>query len=190
MKTVLGLVGEIGSGKSTFVRIVEELIPETKIAHFKSSDILAAILEILNKPATRKNLQKLPEILSELFDDDVISEAIFARISQSDADICVFDGVRWPSDVEVLRRFPNNFLIYITADARTRYSRVKSRKDKLEEADLTFAQFLQADLSQTEIFIPKIGENADIKISSGDTIDSFFEDIKNFVEYNLKTADK
>ena len=113
------------------------MAPSSFISSIKSSDVLAEVLNILRQPVTRENLQKLPIALAQYFGDGFLSSAVEERMLNSDAKIVIFDGVRWPSDVRMLRTFPHNFLVYIASDLEIRYERLKNREEKLEEKDLS-----------------------------------------------------
>ena len=59
-KIIIGLIGEKGSGKGTFVDLLSKIINKNNIVHLKSSMILGDSLDLWNikKPAKIcKNLQ-------------------------------------------------------------------------------------------------------------------------------------
>lgn len=170
---VIGLVGEKGSGKETFTKFLEE-VSDRKIAHVRFSDLLKETLELWSIPHSRENLQKLAVVMNQGYGEGTLSNAMFERLKNIKADIIVIDGVRWESDVELVRRFPKNFLIYITADLKTRYERLKKRGEKEGESTTTFEQFVSEENAANELLIPKIGEEADFKIENN----SSFEQLK------------
>jgi dephospho-CoA kinase len=100
-----------------------------------------------------------------------LSTASKNRIGSAKADIVLFDGVRWESDVKLVRSFRKNFLIYVTADPKVRYERTKARKQKVGEDLATFDQFLEDEKIATEIYIPEFGKSADFKIENNGTLD-------------------
>src|SRR4051812_31081631 len=112
MKLVIGIVGEKGSGKETFATFLKEIIPDKVIFHARSSDILAETLQIWDLVSTRHNLQQLAIVLDQGFGKGTLTHAVAKRIKDSNADIVVFDGVRWFSDAEMIRSFPENILVY------------------------------------------------------------------------------
>jgi len=175
-KIVIGVVGENGAGKSTFSKILSDsfiMAPSSFISSIKSSDVLAEVLNILRQPVTRENLQKLPIALAQYFGDGFLSSAVEERMLNSDAKIVIFDGVRWPSDVRMLRTFPHNFLVYIASDLEIRYERLKNRKEKLEEKDLSLEEFKKQELSSTEVLIRQVGAAANYKIRNNGAFEEF-----------------
>ena len=74
-------------------------------------------------------------------------------------------------DVEPFRKKygKNFFLVYVTADLKIRYERTKKRKEKDDEADATFEQFLEEEGRLTEVSIHEIGEKADYIVDNGGT---------------------
>ena len=174
-KIVIGVVGESGAGKSTFFEILSDIVlaPPSFIGLIKSSDILEEILSILRQPASRENLQNLPCILAPYFGDGFLSSAVEERILNSNATIIIFDGIRWPSDVRMLRTFPHNFLVYITAISEIRYERLQYRGEKPEERNLSLEKFKKQELASTEVLIHQIGAAANYKIENNGTLDEF-----------------
>ncbi|MES2436568.1 MAG: hypothetical protein V4519_01005 [Patescibacteria group bacterium] len=173
MKIFIGLVGEKGSGKDTFAECLQHCTNDYRIKRVRSSDILGETLDMWHLPKTRHNLQHVAIVMDEGFGKGTLTNALRTRIEQMDADIVVFDAVRWMSDLEMVRSFPCNFLVYITADSKTRYDRTVKRKEKVGEATTSFEEFVQDELISTETDIPKIGAQADIKIENTDDIAKF-----------------
>lgn len=178
MKLVIGLVGEKGSGKETFGDILEKLLPGEKIVRIRSSDILAETLTLWGIPKTRENLQDLAIIMDGHFGDGTLSNAVAKRINSLKADIVIFDGVRWLTDVTLIKSFPKNYLIYVTASLKLRFNRLRARKQKADEKSLTYKQFLHEENKKTEKFISEIAEGADFKIENDSTLPDFKKRIK------------
>jgi dephospho-CoA kinase len=175
---VIGLVGRQGSGKNTFVEAVSKFMPNKSLAHVKSGSILIEILKILSLPITRENLQALPQALKDCFGANIISRAIFERIINTKADIVFFDAVRWQSDVDMLRQFPDNLLVYIDTDKEVRYLRLKDRKEKEDENELPREQFEKAEIASTEVEIGNIGYRADVILINNGTEEDFYSRVK------------
>ena len=181
MKLVIGLVGEKGSGKETFGNLLQGLLPDKMIVRIRSSDILAETLALWDLPKTRANLQNLAIIMDKQFGDGSVSHAVNLRINQTQADIVLFDGVRWATDVEVIRSFPKHKLVYITAPLKLRFDRLKLRKEKTYEETTSFAQFLKEEEAKNELDIPKIGSKADFKILNDGSLDELKAKVEEFL---------
>jgi uridine kinase len=177
---VIGLVGEKGSGKGTFAAHISEIQPEKRIISLRFSDLLRETLDLWHIPSTRMNLQKIVVIMEETFGTGLLSNAIYERISKLDADIVIVDGVRWKTDVSLIRRFKNNFLVYVTASPQIRYRRTVARAEKDGESDASFEQFEREEQAKNELLIPKIGADADYTIKNEGTVEEFRVAIKSF----------
>ncbi len=163
-KLVIGIVGEKGGGKETVGNILIELLSPKRVIRVRSSDILRETLIQWDIPLTRHNQQHVAIVMNEGFGLGTLSKAVRKRIDVLDADIVLFDGIRWESDAELLHAFTHHKLIYVTADAKTRYERSVRRNEKADESSVTFQQFMQEELARTETNIPTIGKTADYTI--------------------------
>lgn len=176
---VIGLVGEKGSGKQTFVNILKSLYPDKNIRQVRFSDILAQTLMIWDIPNTRPNLQKLAIIMNDAFGTQALAKAARFSIEGDRADIIVFDGVRTKDEEKLVKSFKNSILLYITAPAKLRFERLKKRSEKIGETGLSFEQFSLEEKSKRETQVPEIGQRADIKIENKGTLEEFKFDIIN-----------
>ena len=181
MKTVIGIVGEKGSGKDTFAEaLMKDLAGRREAARIRSSEILAETLDLWYLPKNRHNLQYLAIIMDREFGKGTLTEAVRNRITASPAEIVIFDALRWQSDADMIRSFKNNILVYIEANSANRYERTKLRKEKIDEASTTYETFMEEEKVATELDIVRIGEIADVKIDNNGTIEEFEEKIKDF----------
>ena len=183
-KKVIGVTGEKASGKETWGDFLLEFLDVRGITHarVRSSDILKETLGIWNIPATRENLQTLPVGMESMFGTGVLTQAVKARIESIEADVVVFDGIRWHSDLAMIRSFPDNLLIYVTADINMRFERIRNRNDKVGELGLSFEQFMKEENASTEIYIPKIGKNADYTFENNESVTDLFIKVREFYQ--------
>ena len=173
MSVVIGLVGEKGSGKGTFARLFAEAAPDKKNVAMRFSDILRETLDIWHIPTTRTNLQKLAVVMDEALGAGSLSNAIYERVIGMHADIVILDGVRWETDVALIRRFSKNLLIYVTASPEMRYRRTLVRGENAGERETSFEQFMQEELAANETGIPRIGADADCVIRNQGTVEEY-----------------
>lgn len=178
MNLVLGIVGEKGAGKDTFVLLLKKILTDKKIAHIRFSDHLRETLDLWHIPKTRENLQKLAVIFNEGYGDGTVADAVFARIKDLREQIICVDGVRWETDVKLIKKFPRNKLIYITAEPKTRFDRLKKRGEKVGEAEMDYSQFVKEEGAKNEVLIPQIGSLADFKIINEGSIENFEDEIR------------
>lgn len=182
MKKVIGLVGEKGSGKQTFVNFLKEILPDKNIRQVRFSDILAQTLLIWDIPNTRSNLQKLSLSMEETFGQSSLANAAKFSIEGDSADVVIFDGIRRQTELDLVKNMPESILIYITAEQRLRYERLKLRSEKVGEVGLTYEQFLEEEKSKAEKNIPSLGKKANLKIENNGTLDKFREKVKQFAK--------
>ena len=116
MRIAIGLIGPIGSGKSSFAAELRKVSDNiVKIQAYTSGGLLKETLNIWGIEPIRDNLQKLPVVMEKAFDTGALARAMKARMQRSAAEIAIFDGIRWKADVDILRSFPQNILIGFTA---------------------------------------------------------------------------
>jgi uridine kinase len=184
-KVYIGLTGEIGSGKGTFVTFLKELLSERTIVHQRFSDLLRETLALWSLPATRKNLQDVAIAMEHQFGDGTIANGAKQYALRTEADIVIIDGVRWLPDEKMIRGFPKGILVYITAPDRIRFERRKSANEKINEGNTTWERFEEEAKAENERYIPDIGNRADFKIVNDGTLEAYRDKVKDFVEQCL-----
>lgn len=175
---IIGLVGEKGSGKDTFAKFLQE-ISEKSVSHIRFSDLLKQTLKLWDLHVTRANLQKLAQVLED-FGTGTVAHGLEKQIQETDAEIIILDGIRWKPDVELLNKFFNHKLIYITAEPRLRFERLKYRGEKEGESSMIYQQFLEEEKAPNELLIPQIGAEADVKIENNGSLEEFKEAVEKF----------
>lgn len=170
MPFVIGLVGEKGSGKGTFVEMFQTVAAPTVVAGVRFSDVLRDTLTLWDVPETRAHLQDLAAIMVHQYGPDTLAHAVEERIRCTHADIVILDGIRWEADAMLLERFPAHLLVYITADPQARFDRLRARGENVGDAHATFEQFMGEERAVTEITIPRIGARADVCIVNNGTL--------------------
>lgn len=178
---VIGLVGQKGGGKGTFVNYLKEGSSFLYIIEvLKFSDLLFELLDLISLPSTRENLQKAAQMIDEKFGEGTFANAIYQRVSGLDADIVILDGVRWPADEKLVRRFDDNVMVYITADPDTRFNRLKARNEKEGEGEMTRDQFDREEEAPNELHISEIGSRAEFPISNNGSIEELEDQVADF----------
>lgn len=183
---IIGLVGEKGAGKETFGELLANLLKNRKVYRTRTADILNETLDLWSINNSRSNLQRLAVTMRNMYGPDAISHAIQQRILKNDGEIVILDGIRWEPDRRLVRSFKKSFLVYVTADARTRYRRTVKRKQKHGEEHTTFEQFMHEELAETELDIPRIGATADFKVKNEGTLENLQQQVEKFYQEFLK----
>lgn len=180
---IIGLVGEKGAGKGTFAKFLQKIISGS--AYIRFSDILFETLESWSLPLTRTNYQNLANTMERAFGSGTTANAIKNRIKNLSGNVIIVDGIRrWPEE-NLIRSFPKNIIIYITADPKTRYRNLKNKSSKEKETGLSFKQFMQEEDDDAEILIPEIGKTADYKIVNNNTLVDLQKKAKEFYDMLL-----
>ncbi|MCG2695655.1 AAA family ATPase [Candidatus Parcubacteria bacterium] len=184
-KIVIGLIGEKGSGKGT---VAKYLIEKYGAIHYGTSKILRRTIEDLHLPVTRNNLVKLALVLKEGFWPSVVIDALISDMEKNGSDIIIADGIRMHGDVKPFKKkYGKNFyLIYVKADIKTRYERVKKRKEKSGEDKLSFVEFLAEEARLTEVSIHEIGSTADFTIDNNKDQKELFKQIEKIMDKIFK----
>jgi len=177
MKLVIGLVGEIGGGKTA---VSEHLKEKYSASQHRFSQILMDVLDRLHLPHDRELLQNLGHSLRESLGDDVIVKAFEQDLNREDSDVIIVDGIRYWNEVELLRKFKPSILIYVTAPAEARYERCKSRGEK-GESSISFEEFTQNENRETERFVAEIGGKADHKLENTGTIEELLQKVDEII---------
>ncbi|MBI4449627.1 hypothetical protein HY634_01070, partial [Candidatus Uhrbacteria bacterium] len=159
--------------------LISEALPSgTRCVGVRFSDILRETLTLWHLANTRANLQNLSKMMDAEFGNGTLAHAMGHRIANIAADVVVLDGVRWEADRLLIRSFSNNLLIYITASTRIRYERLCARKENAKEHETSYEQFLEEERATSELAIPAIGADADIRIDNEGTFDAYVEQLR------------
>ena len=182
MPLVIGLAGRIGSGKTEARRYLSDKYGAREAIF---SRILMDILDRLYLPHKREYLQKLGAFIRRELGGQVIVKAFEKDIENISSDIIVIDGIRYINEVEMLRKFRNNVLIYIHAPQEMRYERSKKRGEK-GEAHITYNEFVEADGRETERNIDEIGDKADYRIENTGDLNQLYARIDDILNEILQ----
>lgn len=183
MKTVVGLVGPIASGKGTVVKIFEE-------RGFASSSLSDRIREEITKRGQEITRQSLTEVSNELrntFGNDILAKRISEIIERSRSDKFVIDAIRNPYEIMFLKQKYNARIIAVTAEQKKRFEHFVNRGTNTKGIT-TWEDFKELDNSE---LTGKYGEHsqrvndcikiADLTIENNGTIDELKEKVGKFI---------
>lgn len=177
-KIILGLCGEIASGKGTVVKYLEEKYGATS---HRFSTPLRDVLKRLYLKINRKNMQDISRVLRESFGQSLLAKVITEDVKNDQNKIIIVDGVRRPADIEYLTKLPEFKLAYITANIKTRYERIIKRGENVDDLNKTFEQFIKDHQAETELLIPEIGKTAKIKIDNNGDYEALYKQIDEII---------
>jgi dephospho-CoA kinase len=173
-KAVLGIVGEIAAGKGVAAKYLQK---KYGAEIFKFSASMRDVAARLYLEPTRQNIQGVSTAMRGAFGDDLFAKVMAKDVAASDADLIITDGIRRPSDIVELAKFPYFHLIAIVADEKTRYGRVKARNENEGDSEKTWEQFLTDAQAETELRIRDIASKAEFTINNNGTIDDLHQNL-------------
>jgi len=177
-KIILGFVGDLAAGKGTIATYLQE---KYKCNTYRFSTMLRDILDRIYIEQNRKNLQLISTLLRENFGQDVMSTVIAKDVERDTHNLVVVDGIRRPTDITYLQDLPGFHLIYITAEARTRWERMVKRQENPDEKDKTFEQFLQDEQAEADMLIKELGSKAENTIHNNGTFEELYQQVEHLV---------
>ncbi len=177
-KRIFGFIGMIASGKDT---TADYLVKNYQAQQIKFSSSLTDVLKRLYIPTARENYQVLSKSLRENFGQDLFSKIVASDVNSATANIVVVDGVRRPMDIENLKNIPGFKLVAIDVDAQTRFERIKNRKEKQDDATKTWEEFQAEDKAESEIAIPDLMQQADIKIDNNGSVEDLYKQLDELI---------
>lgn len=170
-KIIIGIAGEIASGKDTVSRYYQK---KHGASMYRFSDILRDILKRLHLEENRKNLAAASLMLRETFGEDIFARSIAEEIEKDGSDLIVIDGVRRSSDVKSIQGLLGFMLLYINADPKRRHERMNNRNQNADDMSKTFEEFLHDSELESETEIRKLAEEADFTIDNNGTLDELY----------------
>lgn len=169
-KIIIGLVGQISSGKGTVAKYIEEKYG-AKIYRF--STILRDVLNRLYLEINRANMQDISTLLRKKFGEDLLSKVITEDVKKESNNLIVVDGIRRLADIKYLQDFENFYLIRIVASQENRYKCLIQRQENSDDNKKTYEQFLVEQNNEADAEIPLVMNQAKIEINN----DAGFEEL-------------
>jgi dephospho-CoA kinase len=182
-KLILGLAGEMGSGKGT---VAKHVTLEHKGSAHRFSTLLRDVLDRIYIDQSRDNLQKLSTMLRKNFGEDLLSKSMYHDTHKDEHEIVIVDGVRRMSDIEYLSQVPYFKLVYIDSDVQTRYERVTKRGENPDDAKKTFEEFNRDNEDESESQIRELKNYANYVVDNNGTFADLYKQIENIIKENLQ----
>lgn len=168
----------MGSGKDTFCAYVKENYDNVYLLRF--SDSLTEVLKIFFNDIKREDQQWLSSALRDRFGRDILVKALVKKINNIEEGTIILNGVRRPADFEELSKIGGK-LIYLTAEEKLRWERVKTRGEKSDD-DVSFEKFHEMGRAEAESLISEIGAKAETKVENNGTKEDLYQKIKEVID--------
>ncbi|HLD60904.1 MAG TPA: AAA family ATPase [Patescibacteria group bacterium] len=178
-KIILGLIGEMASGKSTVTQYLKE---KHNAVTFRFSDVLRDILNRLHIENTRANLQTLSTVLRQNFSEDILSKVLAADAEAAEQPFIITEGIRRPSDITYLQELPGFHLIALNADERIRYERLIARRENTDDPNKSWTEFKTEGQQESEQKIKEVAAAAEFVVDNNGTIEQLYKQIDAIVE--------
>lgn len=180
-KLVLGLCGEMGSGKGTFAKY---LIENKNANSHRFSTMLRDVLDRLFLDQSRDNMQSLSTILRKTYGEDVLAKVMYEEVVHDPRELIVIDGVRRQSDIVFLKTLPEFKLVYVEASMENRYKRITTRGENTDDSKKTFEEFKQAHENEAETQIRDLKTVANLVVDNNGTLQDLYQQIDQITTAN------
>ena len=176
---VIGIVGLKGAGKEVVAEYIAKKYGGIKHAH---SEIYHQILAVLKIPDQRMNLIKLFE-LRKVFGENVLVNALNKRIREDNVKLEVITGIRFPNELENIKKYEHNFVLYISAPMDIRFERQRKRGQYAGDDIMSYTEFTRIDTEEpTEVLIRSLGEKADKEIVNEGSLEELYAKVDSIIE--------
>lgn len=178
-KIILGIAGEIASGKGTTAKY---LIERYGASTHRFSTSLRDVARRMYLDESRENLQKISTMMRENFSDDVLSMVIYRDVANDNTQVVAIDGVRRMADIEFLKKLLEFKLVYIDADMKNRYSRIVKRGENVDDNAKTFEEFEKDHEREAELQIKDLKNEADFVIDNNGSLEQLYAQIDRIIQ--------
>lgn len=180
-RVLIGLVGESGSGKDT---VAEYLVKNYSAKVMRFIDPLKDALHIYFDQISKEDQQWLAIEFKKRFGADILCKGLKRRI-ETEEGLIVVNGIRYWEDYDMVKEFPDSYVIYTTADQKLRWERSTKRGEKSDD-NMSFEKFQEIERGDTEVYIPEIGAKADYKIINEKDLKHLYASVNEITQKVLK----
>jgi len=178
VKIILGLAGEIASGKGAATKYI---IEKYNGSSQRFSTMLRDVLDRLYLEQSRENMQNLSTSLRKTFGEDVLARAMSEDVKKDESEIILIDGVRRLPDIKYLKELPEFKLIYIETEIEKRYERIIKRGENSDDNQKTYAEFVKDHEGEAELRIKDLKKDADYIIDNNQDIKELHSQIDRII---------
>jgi dephospho-CoA kinase len=177
-KIILGLSGEIASGKGT---VAKYICDKYDGASHRFSTMLRDVAKRMYLEENRENLQKISTIFRQNFFDDILSSVIAKDVENDPHQIIAIDGVRRLADIAYLQKLPGFKLVYINADVEKRFERITKRGENSDDNGKTLEEFKKDHEREAEMQIKDLKDKADFVVDNNGTFEELYKQVDEII---------
>lgn len=178
-KIIIGLVGLLAVGKTTFVDYCRK---KYNAVSFRFSDSLRGGLALFGLDISRENLQTISTIMRQNFGENILAKAMTKRVNESAAKLIIIDGVRRFTDLENLKDIAGFHLIAIKTDAKLAYQRYIDRNENIGDAAMSYDTFLEKQKAEADRQIPQVIETTKITVANNGSFEDYYKKIGQIIQ--------
>lgn len=179
-KIILGLVGEIASGKDTVALYLKKKYKSETVSF---SQPLRDMLNLIGLEQSRINLSDLGRLLRKQFGQDVLSRAMAVKVQASKHPVITLPNVRLEEDIAWLKKLPGFYLVQIDTEAKTRFERLRKRKGQyVDDSTKTWAQFQKDSKLYTERSIRSLFPKCKYKLDNNGSLKSLHQQVDEMIK--------
>lgn len=178
-KIILGLAGEIASGKGTVAKYICE---KHGGASHRFSTMLRDVAKRMYLEENRENLQKISTIFRQNFFDDILSSVIAKDVENDEHKIIAIDGVRRMADIAYLKKLPNFRLVYINTSLEKSFERITKRNENSDDGSKTFEEFKKDHEREAELQIRNLENKADFVVDNDGNFGELYSQIDKIIK--------
>lgn len=178
-KIIVGLVGEIASGKGT---VVKYLADKHGASTHRFSTIIRDVLDRLYIEHSRETLQQTSSMLRNTYGENILAKVMDEDTKNDKNNVVVIDGIRRVADIEFLKENPNFKLVFVDVSLEKRYERIIKRQENADDKNKTFEEFKLDAQREAELTIAELKNIADVVLDNNGTL----QELENQIEELLK----
>ncbi|MFH0968928.1 MAG: AAA family ATPase [Patescibacteria group bacterium] len=178
MRTIIGLTGEMASGKDA---VAKYLVFKYNASPHKFSAVIRNILRKLCLPESRENMNELSAILRKSFEEDIFSRMMCESVENDNHSCIVIDGIRRLGDMKDLKDLPGFKFIFIESDLKKRYERIIKREENPCDKNKSFEEFKKEHLGDAETQIAGLKQYADYVVENNGTLEDLYKKIDEII---------
>ena len=183
-KIIIGITGTLGAGKGT---IVDYLVKNKGFVHFSArEDVINKEIEKRGLPITRDNMVLVANDLRKNYGSSYVIEELFKMAQNSDKN-CILESIRTVGEIESLKKKGRFFLFAVDALQKTRYNRIKERKNAQSD-DVSFEKFIEQEETEMKSDDPnkqnlsKCISMADYVLDNNESFEELYKQIDKILE--------
>ena len=175
---IIGITGTLGAGKGT---VVDYLINKKGFKHYSVSGFLKEKLIKKGLESNRDNLRVAANQIREKYGPDYITKKLFIKAKKTKHD-SIIESIRNPQEAEFIKSQENGYLFAVSANQKTRYSRIQKRGS--EKDGVTLKEFSEQEKKELQSKDPnaqnlsKCISMADFKFDNNGTIKKLYEKVE------------